>query len=144
MRQNKNTHNRQTSPHPTKARQPHTHKRNANLRPKFSTIQIVLCNKTNCCSCSRFFSPPLPPITLTRALFLFLTVEGVLLEDALDVALLLPQLALAGAGGQELLLQPLALELLGVGGAGPRRLEAAVEAAPRGAPYARRRRQTQP
>lgn len=64
----------------------------------------------------------------------FLTVNGVLLEDTLDVALLLSQLALAGAGGQQLLLEAPAFHLLGVGRAGPCGLVAAVDATPRRAP----------
>lgn len=71
---------------------------------------------------------PLPPSNPP------LTVEGLLLEDVLDVALLFPDLALAGSGREKLFLQALALQLLGVGRAGQGGLEAAVEAAPRRAP----------
>lgn len=61
--------------------------------------------------------------------------DGLLLEHALGQATaLLRELALAGAGGQELVLHALAVYLLGVGGARDTSLEAAVEAAPGGAP----------
>lgn len=64
-----------------------------------------------------------------------LTVDGLLLEYALGQATaLLRELALAGAGSQQLVLHPLAVNLLGVGSARDTSLEAAVEAAPGRAP----------